>query len=96
MNNNTLMFLVDGVANAENPHGANFRRLPPGVPVHRYLSGLYRRYPVSQVGLPKEVLSEVPDLDTGYVVIITAKRLPTPLLIYTLQHARRVALINLN
>ncbi|KAG8731590.1 hypothetical protein FRC11_003433 [Ceratobasidium sp. 423] len=52
-------------AGVENPHGANFRRLPPGVPVHRYLSGLYRRYPVSQVGLPKEVLAEVPDLDTS-------------------------------
>ncbi|CAE7223145.1 unnamed protein product [Rhizoctonia solani] len=52
-------------ASVENPHGANFRRLPPGVPVHRYLSGLYRRYPVSQVGLPKEVVAEVTDLDTN-------------------------------
>ncbi|CAE6484750.1 unnamed protein product [Rhizoctonia solani] len=51
--------------NVENPHGANFRRLPPGVSVHRYLTGLYRRYPVSQVGLPKEVLAEAPDLDTN-------------------------------
>ncbi|CAE6385990.1 unnamed protein product, partial [Rhizoctonia solani] len=58
---------IDSAAttSVENPHGANFRRLPPGVPVHRYLSGLYRRYPVSQVGLPKEVITEVSDLDTN-------------------------------
>ncbi|CAE6472555.1 unnamed protein product [Rhizoctonia solani] len=53
------------VTSVENPHGANFRRLPAGVPVHRYLSGLYRRYPVSQVGLPKEVIAEASDLDTN-------------------------------
>ncbi|CAE6476694.1 unnamed protein product [Rhizoctonia solani] len=57
-------------SNVENPHGANFRRLPPGVPVHRHLPGLYRRYPVSQVGLPKEVIAEVSDLDTKYVAIL--------------------------
>ncbi|CAE6470124.1 unnamed protein product [Rhizoctonia solani] len=68
------------VANAENPHGANFRRLPPGVPVHRYLAGLYRRYPVSQVGLPKEVLSEVPDLDTGVALPPTTIPNATPFL----------------
>ncbi|CAE6480026.1 unnamed protein product [Rhizoctonia solani] len=52
-------------SNVENSHGANFRRLPPGVPVHRHLPGLYRRYPVSQVGLPKEVIAEASDLDTN-------------------------------
>ncbi|QRW22738.1 hypothetical protein RhiXN_07774 [Rhizoctonia solani] len=67
-------------ANPENRHGANFRRLPPGVPVHRYLSGLYRRYPVSQVGLPKEVLAEVPDLDTSVALPPTTIPNATPFL----------------
>lgn len=44
------------------------RRLPQGVPVHSILKGLYRRYPVSQVGLPKEIVAEVPDLDKGVVM----------------------------
>ncbi|CUA76515.1 Cell surface glycoprotein 1 [Rhizoctonia solani] len=63
----SLQTQIDSAAttSVENPHGANFRRLPPGVPVHRHLSGLYRRYPVSQVGLPKEVITEVSDLDTN-------------------------------
>ncbi|KAB5592327.1 Cell surface glycoprotein 1 [Ceratobasidium theobromae] len=46
-------------------HDPTLRRLPSGVPVHRALPGLYRRYPISQVGLPKDVLVDVPDLDTN-------------------------------
>ncbi|KAF8752753.1 hypothetical protein RHS01_07334 [Rhizoctonia solani] len=82
-------------ANPENRHGANFRRLPPGVPVHRYLSGLYRRYPVSQVGLPKEVLAEVPDLDTSVALPPTTIPNATPFLnLYAL--AAHVALVPIN
>ncbi|KAG8746463.1 hypothetical protein FRC10_004902 [Ceratobasidium sp. 414] len=55
-------------AATEATDAPRMRRLPSGVPLHNILKGLYRRYPVSQVGLPKEVIANVPDLDKAVVM----------------------------
>ncbi|KAF8603313.1 hypothetical protein BDV93DRAFT_473322, partial [Ceratobasidium sp. AG-I] len=55
--------LPDSASAQESADSPRLRKLPPGVHVHHILKGLYRRYPVSQVGLPKEVIADVPDLD---------------------------------
>ncbi|KAG9091340.1 hypothetical protein FRC06_000604 [Ceratobasidium sp. 370] len=59
---------LEPAAATEATDAPRMRRLPPGVPVHGVLKGLYRRYPVSQVGLPKDVIASVPDLDKAVVM----------------------------